>query len=450
MLQRSVRQVLAVAVALSLFTGMSVAPVAASDGIGLGGDEGISIAPDGLGLGDDGLDSGSSTEDADASEGVEVGVNPDDGASVDVAGEGVSVGPDGIDGVETPDSGEDGVDVPEAGDGGLGDLAPAGETDDGSGLDGLSSGVESLSEGDSGAGAVGDGLGDLGEGSSTSPTDLEADTDDMPARPLEQVLQNLPRTDRVGPEDSPIGDDRAEVNICDRLDVGPDQLPVGVFPGLGALPDSLQPAGLPADLVTPEAVFGILFGFIPAPCDVFNPSDPQIDPTDLPDDPGGEFDVARFGQQDGGGVGLVYYEGSLDESEEGPGISGRFGGLATQEYGDIDQELVLNDGQNDYGVDPRLRYNNDSFQGEAVLLFLGKQAGIEGSCEDLTEYEMDLSAASLEENPMGPCQYSLVGLPNLLGPSDVVDILLGLADTEDGMAVDPSGLPVNPDALLNL
>lgn len=463
MLQRSVRQVLAVAVAVSIFTGMSVAPVAASDGLGLGGDEGISIGTDGISIGgDEGVGIGASADDgvnvsAGGEEGLEVGASPDDGVSVGAAGEEASVGPDGVDAPGAGDSGlapsgDSGL-APsgeDSGVSGLGDLAPGGESSGESGLDELSSGVESLASGDSGVDSVGGGLGDLGNGSSMDPTDFEADTDDLPARPLERILQSIPETDQVGPEDSPIGDESAQFNICEALTVEADDLPLGSLPGLGALPDSLQPPGLPASLVTPESVFGILFGFIPAPCDVFNPSDPQIDPTDLPDDPGGEFDVARFGQQDGGGVGLAYYEGSLNESGEGPGISGHTGGLITQEYGDIDQELVINDGKNDYGVDPRFRYNNDSFQGEAVLMFLGKQAGVEGSCDDLTEYQPDVSVQTLQENPLGPCEYQLVGLPNLLGPSDVFGILLGLADSGDGLPVNPDGLPINPDALLDL
>lgn len=451
MLQRQVRQILAVVFAIGLFTAMSVAPVAASEGIDLGGDDGISIGTDGVSVGGD--------------EGVGVGINPEDGVNASVGGdEGVEVGTDGVEvgGTDVTDGvgGTDGVeDVTDGvgGTDGIGDVTGSDVTDGvgvtdavtDDGLGSVGSQVDDLTSGPAGVDSFQGGLGDGDV--PTDPTDIDIDTHDVPEgqRPLTQVLRSLPETDRVGPEDAPIGDDRARVNICDPLNVESEALPVGALPGLGDLPRSLQPPGVPADLVTPEAVFGILLGFAPAPCEVFNPSNPQIDPTDPPDDPRGTLDVTRFGQYDGGGVGLVYWEGTLDDSDDGPSISGMNGGLITPEYGDVNQKLIIDDGRNEYGVDPRFRYNEDGVQYESVLILLGKQAGIEGSCDNLEEYEGDLSIEELQENPLGPCDYTLVGLPNLFGPSDLVGILTSLEE-QDGSPVDVGALPINPDALLNL
>lgn len=432
MLQRHARQLLAVAFAISVFTAMSVAPVAASESVDIGGSDGISIGTDGIGLGgEDGVQIGVDPEDGvnasvGGDEGVEVGASTEDGVEAGAGGESVGVGPDGV---ETGDA--------DLSDGDLGDVG---------------SEVDDLSDGETGFDAADGGLGDADV--PTEPTDVDLDTNDIPenARLLTQVLQNFPETNETGPEDVPIGGEDATVNVCEPLDLGPQDLPVGALPGLGNLPDSLQPPGLPADVITPEAVFGILLGITPAPCEVVHPNEPQIDPTDPPDEPRGELDVARFGEYNDGGVGLTYYDLTLNDSADGPGISGLTGVLVTPEYGDLDQELVVNDGRNDYGVDPRFRYDQDGVQGEAVLILLGKNAGIEGSCQSLEEYDGNLVPGGiddLEENPLGPCEYTLVGLPNLFGPGDLFGIVNGLSE-RDGPPINPGGLPINPDALLNL
>lgn len=433
MLQRHARQLLAVAFAISVFTAMSVAPVAASESVDLGGSDGISIGTDGIGLGgEDGVQIGLDPEDGlnasvGGDEGAEVGASPDDGVEAAAGGESVGVGADGV---ETGDA----------------DLTDGG-------LDDVGSQVGDLSDGGAGFDAIDGGLG--GADVPTEPTDIDLDSNDVPedARPLTQLLQGLPETNQTGPEDAPVGDDRATVNVCEPLDLGPRDLPIGALPGLGDLPDSLQPPGLPADLVTPEAVLGIVLGITPAPCEVVNPSEPQIDPTDPPDDPRAQLDVARFGEYNDGGVSLTYYDLTLDDSSSGPGVSGYTGVLLTPEYGDLDQELIVDDGRNGYGVDPRLRYNDDGVQGETVLILLGKNAGVEGDCQNIEQYDGNVVPGNMEElqeNPLGPCEYTLVGLPNLFGPGDLVGILAGLGETGDEPPVNPDALPINPDALLNL
>lgn len=448
MLQRHVRQLFAVVIAVGVFSAFAVAPVAASGGIDLGGDDGISVGTDGIGLGgDDGVQVGLDPEDGvnasvGGDDGLAVETSPDDGVEAGAGGERVGVGPDGVD-----------VGDSEVTDGGLEEVGSQVES-----ISGGDAGVDSLDAGDvAGAldgvdgGGLGDATGGLGGADvPTEPRDIHLDTDEVPdrARLLEQVLQNVPETDAVGPEDSPVGGEDAPVNVCGPLDVESGDLPVGALPGLGDLPESVQPPGLPANLITPEAVTGIALGFVPGPCEVVDPTDPQVDPTDLPDEPGGELDVVRFGQYQGGGVGVVSYDATLNESDDGPGISGVNGILVTPQFADSNHELVVNDGRHDYGVDPRLRWNDDGYQYEAVLVLLGKHAGVEGHCERLEEYDGDLSLEHLEENPLGPCQYRLVGLPNLYGPGDVVKTINDQAD-RDEPPVDVGALPVNPDALLN-
>lgn len=451
MLQIHVRQLFAVVVAVGVFTAFAVAPVAASGGIDLGGDDGIGIGTDGVGLGgDDGVQVGLDPDDGvnasvGGDEGLSVEASPDDGVEAGAGGERVGVGPDGV------DAGDAGV-----GDGGLGAVGSQVESiaGDDAGVDSLDGGLGDATGGLDGV--AGDGLGDATDGLGdadvpTEPRDVHLDTDEVPdqARLLQQVLRNVPETDAVGPEDSPVGGEDAPVDVCGPLDVESGDLPVGGLPGLGDLPESAQPPGLPADLVTPEAVTGIALGFVPGACEVVDPTDPQVDPTDLPDEPGGELDVARFGQYQGGGVGVVTFDGTLNESGDGPGVSGVNGILVTPQFADVDQELVVNDGRHDYGVDPRLRWNDDGYQYRAVLILLGKHAGVEGHCEQLEEYDGDASLEGLEEDPLGPCEYRLVGLPNLYGPGDVVGTINDQADSDEP-PVDLDALPVNPDALLNL
>lgn len=424
MVQRHVQQLLAVAFAISVFTAMSAAPVAASGG--LGSDDGIDFGSGGLFGGADETDS---NEESDGDISV--------GDALEDDSEGESNDDDGGDTLGAASSGDA---ESSSIDGGLKDLSlEFGNLSDGDGFDG-----------------IGGGLDDGGNASSFEPTDIDIDTDDIPEdqRPFTQFLQSLPETNATGPEDFPIGDDRALVNICDPLDLEAGDLPIGLIPGPGEiLPEALQLPGLPWDLITPEALVGILLGFIPAPCDVFNPNDPQIDPTDPPDDPRAQFDVARFGEQDGGAVGLVTYEGTLNDSGPGPSIEGQHGTLLTPEYGDIDHELILNDGKNDLGLDTRIRYNENRTSFEAVLVLLGKRAGINVNCKTLENYDgnlITLDFQELEENPLGPCDYELVGLPNLVGPGDLFGIVNDLADNDEPI-IDPfAALPINLDALLNL
>jgi len=410
-MRQRVRQLLVVVTAVSVFASFAVAPAAAQlggsgDGINIGGDEGISIGADGVNVGGE--------------EGVDVEA--------------------GTDGVNATVGGDDAV-AAEAGTDGAGAQVGGVEASD----DGVSVGDREVSP-DTGGGdlPLPDDAGDIGSGDGvpTDPTELDSSSDDIPQelRVLEQILENA-EINQTGPEDVPIGDENAQVNVCEPLNVESSDLPAEALPSIQDLPQEAVPSGVPTSILSNDAVLGIALGLVPAPCDIQTPNDPSVDPTDPPSEPAYDFDVQRFGQYEDGGVALITYDGTLNESGEGPGVSGMLGGLTTSEFGDLDGELVVNDGENDYGVDPRVRYNDDSFEGEAVLLIFGNQAGIDGECNDLTEFDGDFS--DVQENPLGPCEYELVGLPNAVGPADAVSIITSA--TEGGAPGLPelggSGLP---------
>jgi hypothetical protein len=398
-MRRESLQALSVVVAVAVFVGTGIAPVAAvGDGVDLGGENGIDVGTDGL----------------------NASIGGGDGASVEVgSNDGVDIGAGGEDGV---DVGTDGV--------GVGD---SNVTTDGFGE------VEPSDDG------VGTSQVDFGSGDTPELTDVEFDSkEDIPknAQVLRLLLQSIPEINRTGPEDFPIGDERAALNVCDPLNVEPGDLPLELLPSLQDVPEPLQVPGVPSTILSNEALAGILLGLIPAPCEVFNPNDPQIDPTDVPDEPRGQFDIQRAGQFQDGGVFVVDSSGTLNESADGPRADVMVGALATSEFGDFDTELTFNDGKNDYGVERlRARYNDDGVKLRLVLSLVDKQAGVDLSCdsspdEAVLEEAFAKDLDQLQENPLAPCEIEFIGLPQtLLDPGLVFQILAGLSET----ATNPGG-----------
>ncbi|MUV87543.1 hypothetical protein GJ631_13475 [Natronomonas sp. CBA1123] len=402
-MRRESLQALSVVVAVAVFVGTGIAPVAAvGDGVDLGGENGIDVGTDGL----------------------NASIGGGDGASVEVgSNDGVDIGAGGEDGV---DVGTDGVEV-----------GGSNVTTDGFGE------VEPSDDG------VGTSQVDFGSGDTPELTDVEFDSkEDIPknAQVLRLLLRSIPEINRTGPEDFPIGDERAALNVCDPLDVEPGDLPLELLPSLQDVPEPLQVPGVPSTILSNEALAGILLGLIPAPCEVFNPNDPQIDPTDVPDEPRGQFDIQRAGAYEyngsQGGVILVDGSGTLNESADGPRTDVKVGALATQDFGDFDTELTFNDGKNDYGVERlRARYNDDGVKLRLVLSLVDKQAGVDLSCdsspdEAVLEEAFAKDLDQLQENPLAPCEIEFIGLPQtLLDPGLVFQILAGLSET----ATNPGG-----------
>ena len=435
-MRQRVLQLLVVVMAVSVFTSVAVAPAAAQlggsgDGINIGGDEGISIGADGVNVGgEEGVDVEAGTD------GVNATVGGDDAVAVEAGtdGAGAQVG-----GVEASDDGVSVGDREVSPDTGGGDLPlpeDAGEV----GGDG-----ETLPVGDSGSLPLPEDAGDIGSGDGvpTDPTELNISSNEIPQelRVLEQILENV-EINQTGPEDVPIGDENAQVNICEPLNFEPSDFPLEALPSIQDLPQEPIPSGVPTSILSNQAVLGLVLGIVPAPCDIQTPNDPSVDPTDPPSDPAYNINIKKLGQTERlgnqGGVALITFDSTLNESGEGPGVSGKLGALTTSEFGDLNGRLVANDGNNDYGVDPRVRYNNDSFEGEAALLIFGTQAGAGVKCNDLTEFDGDFS--NVTTDPLGPCEYELIGLPDAVGPADVIKIILRA--TEEPPALGDSGLPI--------
>lgn len=238
----------------------------------------------------------------------------------------------------------------------------------------------------------------------------------------EQVLEAYPEINQTGPEDIPAGDEDDLVNTCE-YPVTPADFPLDTLPWTDdILPEDIRNQ-LPGSisLLKPTNSANLIFGFAPAPCDVIQPNDPQVDATDPPDDPRGQLDTARFGQYKDGFVVLLYYDATLNDSGNGPGVSGSAGSLSTTEFGDFDSELIVNDGKNEYGAKPFAEYNGEQYTYDAIFVMMGSQVGVEGECTRLEEY--DGGWADLENNPLGPCEYKLVGVPNAITLKTVIGII---------------------------
>ncbi|MFT4905264.1 MAG: hypothetical protein ACI8UR_001838 [Natronomonas sp.] len=269
----------------------------------------------------------------------------DDGVSIE--DDGISIGVGGDDGISVGAGSDDGVSVDAGGDDGV----SVGAGDDGVSVD---------AGGDDDVSVDAPGV-SVDAGTDTGAVENDSET---PVNYSDIPLEELP------------------VDLCrDVLGDVQETVPLGQLPGLGDLPSALQPPGVPTDLLTPEAVVGIVFGAVPNQCEVQDPYDPSVDPTDPPRDPGVDVTVARAGQYRDGAVALVYYDVTLNESGEGPGVSGKIGTLATSSAGDVDLTLTVNDGEKDYTVDPRVRYWDDGTAYiETNIGLLGSRLGVVVEC----------------------------------------------------------------------
>ena len=447
---RAVHRLFAVLVAILLVSGLAVAPVTAVGDVSVGTDDGVDVGPDDV-IGE------IETQENESTEGIDFAVRSTDDGSVggDDISDGTAIGVDeletaggdaleelddddvealleALEKIELDDTDIDlvvtdgGVFVTERSIEELGasssDVSTASadrdntellqvvpETDD----DGTVTGIEGFRD----------------RAGEFHPTDIRFESDDIPdeLRLVKLLLEAIPSTDAFGPEDLPVGGEDKPVPICPLTDIGTDDLPVGDLPGpTDVVPDELLLPGIPWDILTPEALTGIVLGLVPAPCDIIQPDDPPIDPTDLPDEPGFDLDVQRFGEINGGGVVLLSQDLTLNESSDvGPGIDSKQGVLLTPEFGDVDLELAVNDGEKELiGTDPRIRYNEDGVETEVPITLIGQNLGVGLDCDPDTEPPTSIEA--FLENPTGLCELELIGLPNLTEPGDITGIVLDL------------------------
>ena len=143
--------------------------------------------------------------------------------------------------------------------------------------------------------------------------------------------------------------------VCtDLLELLHQNIPYDQIIWVNDLPNEAQPPGVPWSVVTPRAIGAIVVGATPNQCAVQDPNDPSWDPREDDLDPNGDAGV----EEGEDGKTLVIFNGTLDQSSDGPGVEGQLGG-ASGENGEVDPALAVNDGEKDYALDPRLEYWED-------------------------------------------------------------------------------------------
>jgi len=416
-------------VVLALAMSLWAAPTAATpdDGL-LGGD---SSAGDGLIGGDSGIDAGSDGVSIAGDDGVSVGT---DGVSVGGDG-GVNVSTDGVT-VAGQEAGTDAV-------GGLGEtdsLAPSGTTD------GLLD-VPNVSDGLPGGPGIGDGAPGVGtligpdgvvdtedsdvnlsrvdvlgplpntDGEQVEDT-LSGSTEDVPVGSALEPVETLPTEQAPGPQALPVGSD-SQIGCSKPVTAG--DLPLEAVPYIDDLP--VQPPTvplLPTRVASPENLAGLGFSFAPDTCEIYDPDNPSIDPTDPPTNPTGEYRTADFSVTDERASYYGLSEGELEEG--GPGWDGLFIFLLTEERAASVNELTVTDGQTDNyaGVETDMRAQRDLEQSQAdFTVYLpgagGLNTGLE--CGNVPEHEVD----PLEE-PTATCEIDQP-IPEVVTPEKVVNVI---------------------------
>ncbi|QLD84781.1 hypothetical protein HWV23_03315 [Natronomonas halophila] len=225
--------------------------------------------------------------------------------------------------------------------------------------------------------SVDDSVGDVVE----SPTDEEVDVNDS----VSDVATDDTQADA---QDSPLGnatDEPFPEEVC--TDVGEqvqENVPLEQVPWFDDLPQEAQPPGVPTDVVTPQSIAAIVFGATPNQCEVFDPNDPPYNPVTGDDevDPAYDEEVQYIGENDGGVLGVVLYEATLNESGNGPGASGFVALGANPQYGDNHFRFAVSDGEKEYAVEPRFRYWEDGrIYTYTDVELLNKRLGVEVSCD---------------------------------------------------------------------
>jgi hypothetical protein len=286
------------------------------------------------------------------------------------------------------------------------------------------------------AAADGTGVSISGDGISiTVGDDVSVDADDEGVDvEAETPPADDPSTDNAPDGDSPSlesdndsdegSDDPFPEEVCtdfgDRID---GNTPYEELPWFDDLPEETQPPGVPTDIVTPRAIAGILFGATPNQCDVQDPNDPSYDPREDDVDPNADADVVKVSQRDGGPFAVVTYEATLNSSGDGPGVAGVLYPGVNSEYGDSGADVVVNDGDKDYAVEPRVRYwdGGQTFYAENDVRLLNKRLGVEVDCDG------------------SECQPGTRGLPEFVGLPAVPAPTEGGDDDGDGFCTDFAG-----------
>ena len=163
-----------------------------------------------------------------------------------------------------------------------------------------------------------------------------------------------------------LGTDPPEETCTNVPERANENVPYEELPSQDDLPEQAPDPPVPP-FVTPEAVAGIVVGAAPNQCSIQDPNDPSVDPNDPPTEPSASTTVYRSGQYKDGAVLLVYYEATLDQSGDGPGVSGFAGGIAHSGDAGTNPSVNVNDGEKNYAVDPRFRADDSTADGSAEV-----------------------------------------------------------------------------------
>jgi len=414
-------------VVLVLAMSLSAAPTAATpdDGL-LGGESG----GDGLLGGDSGIDAGSDGVSIAGDDGVSVGT---DGVSVGGDG-GVNVSTDGVT-VAGQEAGADAVD-------GLGDTDSLSPSDTGDGLpDAPSIGdlpaAPGIGDGSPGLGTLigPDGVVDtedsdvnlsranvLGPLPNTDGEQVEdtfsGSTEDVPVDGALEPVETLPTDQAPGPEALPVGSD-SQVDCAKPI--AADDLPTEAVPYIDDLP--VQPPTvplLPTRVASPGNLAGLGFSFAPDTCEIYDPDNPSIDPTDPPTNPSAEYETASFHSTDEEAQYIGSGQGELEDG--GPGWDSFFVFLLSENRIANVNEVTVTDGQTDNyaGVETDMRARRDLEHSQAEFTVYipgagGLNTGFE--CGNVPEHEVD----PLEE-PTATCEINQP-VPEVVTPEKVVNVI---------------------------
>jgi hypothetical protein len=234
--------------------------------------------------------------------------------------------------------------------------------------------------------------------------------------PVEQV-PGTGESAPVEPEDSPYGSEAdGRLDAC-ALPVRSDDLPLEQAPGPADLPVKLNVPGVPVGLLTPEVVADLALSFPPKPCEVYDPHDPSIDPTEPPSDP---WAVAELSDVTAGPDGLRIAGGSRGLLEEdGVGGIALAGVVANPKQVSGGERLKLTDGRTSRylyleGIGTVL-VEKRIVGGDLVIGVLGRTVDVDARCE------LQSPSAPSAENPAGPCTYEASGLPQYVTAEQIIE-----------------------------
>lgn len=308
-------------------------------------------------------------------------------------------------------------------------------------VDRLPSGVDSIPVDELPAGTKLVPLDQLPSGSlPTDPSELNrrtVSTDDLPVdadRALDPVEQTLPTGEQapVQPEDSPYGSQGSGLMNACRLPADESDLPLEAVPSTSELPVSPSVPGVPVSLLTPGTVASIAFGATPRPCEVYDPHDPAVDPTNPPEDPSAAVTLYRVEATQEGVALVAGARGSPGNAW--PGANTVAGVEATRDHVGVAHLSRVDYGSRDIVVFSNTTHlvGTASGQGNVWSTVLGNRVNGEMACSGTRA----LGNTTLE-GPAGACDYAYGGLPRTgAGPGTVVDTVQnppspGLGDLGD-------------------